>query len=123
VERFSNADAGASTGRTLGRVGWLVVDDGMDSFPPGTCASTALRKSNKLLVAVVALHVATDDGAVEDRLSAATACGAVTSIVVGNRFRRGPSSSDTGRGASRPWSGSSHRPTANDGMSGRIDGK
>jgi hypothetical protein len=46
--------------------GRIVVDDRVDHFSIGTCSSIVLSKRMELLMAM-ALHVAADDGTLEDR--------------------------------------------------------
>ena len=46
-------------------VGRIIVDDGMDHFPPGDLLLDRVEEADELLVAMM-LHVAANDGAIED---------------------------------------------------------
>ena len=58
-------------------VGRIVVDDGVDYFPCRDLLLDRVEEANELLVAM-ALHVAADDGAVEDVEGSEQRGGAVT---------------------------------------------
>lgn len=65
-------------------VGRMVVDDGVDYFPCRDLLLNRVEEANELLVAM-ALHVAADDGAVEDVKGGEQRGGTVTFVVVGHR--------------------------------------
>jgi len=78
-----------------------------------------VEESNKLLVAV-ALHVATDDGAVEDVERGEQRGGAMTFVVVGHRSGAALLHRQTGLGAVERLDLALLIDRENDGMSGRM---
>ena len=65
-------------------VGRIIVDDGMDHFSPGDLLLDRVEEADELLVAMV-LHVAANDGAIEDVEGCKQRGGAVTFVVVRHR--------------------------------------
>ena len=65
-------------------VGRIVVDDGVDHFSHRDLLLDRVEEADELLMAM-ALHVAADDGAVEDVKGSEQRGGAVTFVVVGHR--------------------------------------
>ena len=65
-------------------VGRMVVDDGMDHLPDRDLLLDGVEEADELLVAM-ALHVAADDGAVENVEGCEQRGGAVTFVVVRHR--------------------------------------
>ena len=62
-------------------VGGIVVDDGMDQLSRGDLRLDRIEEADELLVAM-ALHVAADDGAIED-IEGCEQCGGAVPFVVG----------------------------------------
>src|ERR1700733_4773163 len=62
-------------------VGRIIVDDGVDHFSHRDLLLDRIEEADELLVAMV-LHVAADDGAIEDVESCEQRGGAVTFVVV-----------------------------------------
>ena len=62
-------------------VGRIIVDDGVDHLSHKDLLLDRIEEADELLVAVV-LHVATDDGAIEDVEGCEQRGGAVTFVVV-----------------------------------------
>ena len=65
-------------------VGRIVVDDGVDRFPCRNLLLDRVEEADELLMAM-ALHVAADDGAIEDVEGGEQRGGAVTFVIVGHR--------------------------------------
>ena len=65
-------------------VGCVVVDDGVDRLSRRHLRFDGIEEADKLLVPMV-LHVATDDGAIEDVESGEERSRAMTFVVVGHR--------------------------------------
>src|SRR5882762_9902274 len=65
-------------------VGRIIVDDGVDHFPHRDLLLDRVEEADELLVAM-ALHIAADDGAVEDVEGCEQRGGAVTFVVVRHR--------------------------------------
>src|SRR5271156_5382420 len=65
-------------------VGRIIVDDGVDYFSHRDLLLDRIEEADELLVAM-ALHVATDDRAIEDVEGGEQRGGAVTFVVVGHR--------------------------------------
>ena len=100
-------------------VGRVVVDDGVDRLSGRHLRFDGVEEANELLVPV-ALHVMTDDGAVEDVESGEQRGRAMAFVVVGHRSGAARSSSADRAGCDRaPGFGSSHRPKGR--LHGRAD--
>ena len=98
---MSSGNAGPAIGVPRMLVGRIVVDDSVDYFPCRDLLLDRVEEANELLVAM-ALHVAADDGAVEDVEGSEQRGGAVTFVVVGHR-------AGTARLHRQPWLGAVER--------------
>src|SRR6202007_3404016 len=81
---MSSGDAGSTIGAPSGFCGWRVVDDGVDLLSRRHLRLDSVEEADELLVPV-ALHIAADDGAVEDVEGREQCRRAMTLVVVGHR--------------------------------------